>query len=103
MVKIEDLIHYDDDVVIEYGIEGMHFLKFACIGQKDKDDLGGFLEDTLHRILDAGGSEDDVMQIMGARIPEDEEERREMEEGYGCYDIDLSYVLPGSIFLLNNT
>ena len=52
---------------------------------------------TLHRILEAGGTEKDVYRIMGAKIPTDEE-RAELEE---FVDIDLEYVLPGLIDMWN--
>lgn len=95
-LTIENLILYDDDVIFHYGIDGMHFKTFSCIGTKGKDDVAGFLEETLHRILDAGGSQEDVARIMGLYIL-NEEERKECEESYGYTDIDLGYVLPGSI------
>ena len=81
-LTIENLILYDDDVIFHYGIDGMHFKTFSCIGTKGKDDVAGFLEETLHRILDAGGSQEDVARIMGLYIL-NEEERKECEESYG--------------------
>ena len=53
---------------------------------------------TLHRILEAGGTEDDVKIIMGAEIPT-ENELNELEEFNEFSHIDLGYVLPGMIDL----
>ena len=35
--------------------------------------------------------------ILSVIVHLNEEERKECEESYGCTDIDLGYVLPGSI------
>ena len=60
------------------------------------DDITGALEDTLHRILDNGGTKDDVCKIMGAIIPS-ESEMKELEEFNEYISIDLGYVIPGLI------
>ena len=53
---------------------------------------------TLHRILEAGGTENDVKRIMGAEIPT-EDELKGLEEFDEFSWIDLGYVLPGLIDL----
>ena len=67
-----------------------------CITEKGSTDCSGALEMTLHRILEAGGTENDVYRIMGAKIPTDEE-LKDLEEFDEFVWIDLGYVLPGLI------
>ena len=57
-------------------------------------DLGGAIEETLHRILDASGDDDDVYYWLGA-VPEELVADKEDEES--VHYIDLGYVLPGQI------
>lgn len=62
-------------------------------GDADLDDVAGVLEETLHRILDAGGTPEDVYRVMGL-VKEDEldEDTRE----YGEYvSVDLGYCTCG--------
>ena len=47
-----------------------------------------------------GGTESDVREIMGAKIPNDEEAQE--LNAYGEYsDIDLGYVLPGLLMFFH--
>jgi len=59
-------------------------------------DIAGAIEETLHRILKAGGTEYDVRNILDAIIP-DEETMKELEEYDEYVSIDLGYVIPGLI------
>ena len=94
MIELRDLLE-EDEIIVEFHM-CHEYLTRNAIMQKGNTDISGSLEDTLHRILEAGGSENDVLRIMGAKIPT-EEERKELEE-FGEYtEIDLGYVLPGLI------
>ena len=86
----------DDEEILHYAFTG-HYTWRCCIITKGSDDIAGALEDTLHRILDNGGTKDDVCQIMGAIIPS-ESEMKELEESEEYVSIDLGYVIPGLIF-----
>lgn len=50
----------------------------------------------MHRILEAGGTEEDVKRIMGAEIPTNEK-IKDLEEYNEYIYIDLGYILPGLI------
>lgn len=95
----------EDEVLAAYTLSSCHTV-FYCIVQQNSTDIGNALEDTLHRILEMGGNEKDVQEIMGAIIPEIPEEMvteeavdQWMEEQYpdGYVNIDLGYILPGSM------
>lgn len=95
MIELENLLE-DGEVIVRYHLHNEYWSR-NCIIEKGSDDISGALEMTLHRILEAGGTEKDVYRIMGAKIPTDEE-RAELEE---FVDIDLEYVLPGLIDMWN--
>ena len=67
-----------------------------AITEKGNADISRALEETLYRILQNEGTDDDVYRIMGAKIPT-REERKELEEFDEYTGIDLGYVLPGLI------
>lgn len=96
MIELKDLLE-ENEVIVEFHICNEYWSRNA-ITVKGRDDISGALEMTLHRILEAGGSENDVMRIMGAKIPT-EEELKELEEYDEFSWIDLGYVLPGLIDL----
>lgn len=95
MIELENLLE-DGEVIVRYHLHNEYWSR-NCIIEKGSDDISSALEMTLHRILEAGGTEKDVYRIMGAKIPTDEE-RAELEE---FVDIDLEYVLPGLIDMWN--
>lgn len=103
-IHLSDMLD-EDEVVVDYTIPSC-YVAYHCIMPRTGTDLGGALEDTLHRILDVGGDEEDVRKIMGAVIPEIPEEAGEgdvvgewLEETYpdGYIDLDLGYLIPGCI------
>ena len=96
MIELKDLLE-EEEVIIEYHLHNEYWSR-NCIAEKGNTDCSGALEMTLHRILEAGGTEDDVKRIMGAEIPT-EDELRELEEFDEFSWIDLGYVLPGLIDL----
>lgn len=91
---LKDLVS-DGEVLAEYVISGS-YIPYHCIIERGSTDIASALEDTLHRILDAGGSKEDIYEILGAKIP-NEEERRELQEFDEFIVIDLGYVIPGLI------
>ena len=96
MIELRDLLE-EDEVIVEFHMCHEYWTRNAII-QKGSTDISGALEMTLHRILENGGTEDDVKQIIGAEIPT-ETELKELEEFDEFIWIDLGYVLPGLIDL----
>ena len=94
MIELKDLLE-EDEAIVEFHMCHEYWTRNA-ITQKGSTDILGALEMTLHRILEACGSENDVQTIIGAKIPI-EEERKELEEFDEYIEIDLGYVLPGLI------
>ena len=94
MIELKDLLE-EGEVIVEYHLHNEYWSR-NCITEKGSTDCSGALEMTLHRILEAGGTETDVYRIMGAKIPTDEE-LKELEEFDEFVWIDLGYVLPGLI------
>lgn len=100
-MKLENLLD-ENEAIAEYGFSGDYNTYNAIIPQNANSglDVSAALEDTLHRILDVGGTESDVREIMGAKIPNDEEAQE--LNAYGEYsDIDLGYVLPGLLMFFH--
>ena len=80
MIELKDLLE-EGEVIVEYHLHNEYWSR-NCITEKGNTDISGALEETLHRILEAGGTEDDVKRIMGAEIPT-EDELKELEDmGY---------------------
>ena len=96
MIELKDLLE-EGEVIVEYHLHNEYWSRNA-ITVKGSDDISGALEMTLHRILESGGTENDVRRIMGAEIPT-EDELKEIEEFDEFSWIDLGYVLPGLIDL----
>ena len=96
MINLKDLLP-DEEVIAEFHLHNEYILR-NCITRRGNTDISAALEMTLHRILEAGGTEDDVKIIMGAEIPT-ENELNELEEFNEFSHIDLGYVLPGMIDL----
>lgn len=86
---------FEDETLASYTLTGVYH-EFHCFTAKNGTDIAGAIEDTLHRLLDAGCSKEDICFHMGAVIPS-EEEQRELEEYDEYINIDLNYVLPGLI------
>ena len=94
MIELKDLLE-EGEVIVEYHLCNEYWSR-NCITEKGSTDCSGALEMTLHRILEAGGTENDVYRIMGAKIPT-EEELKDLEEFNEFVWIDLGYVLHGLI------
>lgn len=94
MLELKDLLA-EDERVIRFHLHNECIARNA-ITTEGNTDISGALEETLHRILEANGTEEDVYRIMGAKIPT-EDELKELEEFEEFSWIDLGYVLPGLI------
>ena len=86
----------EGETVYAFYLEGMYWGAFRFVGPSDVSldhmDIGGAIEDTLHRMLDEHMSEDAIRYHLGA-VREDSEDGVDWEENGGHY-IDLGYVLP---------
>lgn len=96
MIELKDLLE-ENETLVAFHLCNEYWSRNA-ITVKGNDDISGALEMTLHRILESGGTENDVKRIMGAEIPT-EDELKELEEFDEFSWIDLGYVLPGLIDL----
>lgn len=77
MIELKDLLE-ENETLVTFHLCNEYWSRNA-ITVKGNDDISGALEMTLHRILEAGGTENDVKRIMGAEIPT-EDELKELEE-----------------------
>ena len=94
MIELKELLE-ENETLVTFHLCNEYWSRNA-ITIKGSDDISGTLEMTLHRILEAGGTEEDAYRIMGAKIPT-EDEWKELEEFNEYVNIDLGYVLPGLI------
>lgn len=103
MIELQELLQ-DQDIIATYHITTDGWCSRNAIINKNSTDIAGALEDTLHRLLEAGGTEEDVKRIMGAEILSENEKRKLEEfEEFGEYTyIDLDYILPGLIDTWSN-
>ena len=103
-IYLSDMLE-EDEVLVDYTVSGC-YATYHCIMTRNGTDLGKALEDTLHRILDLDGDEEDVQRLMGAVIPEIPKDEGEKDAGKswmkelypdGFIDLDLGYIIPGII------
>ena len=87
-VEILQSMLLPDETISTYVIAN-EYHKYYCISQKDKTDLGGFLEDTLHRLLDFQYDEEDIHNITGMVITDNP--KIPIDLNYGIIDDILYY------------
>ena len=95
-MKLNECLNDDERVVKFFTTKSPVFNTGAILSEmivpKDVDisrlDLGACLENTLHRLLDNGAMDDEIEEITGMVLADDDE-----EDTY----IDLGYVLPGHL------
>lgn len=93
MLELKKLLS-EDEAIIRYHLCNECIWRY-CIATKGSDDIALALEDTLHRLIDAGL---DVYSIMGAYVASNDE-LKELEEFNEFIYIDLGYILPNLIDL----
>lgn len=105
MIKVEELLK-EDEILAYFCTTDDYYNHYNCIINKDADinrlDISAALEETLHRILENGGTKDDVKFIMNAFIPT-EEELEELEATESCIHIDLGYIIGGQMVYFNTS
>ena len=93
-MKLVNLLN-TNEIIAKYHLHNEYCVREAIM-VKGRTDISSCLEETLHRILENGGTEEDVYKIMGAYIPS-ESELQELDEFGEYLNIDLGYILPGLI------
>ncbi len=87
----------DDERVCQFHIAGEYVTREFIAPNNDiyQMDIAAALEETLHRLLD-NNMTDDVLEILGAIIPNDNDEQGDND----CTEfvsLDLGYIIPGQI------
>lgn len=88
-ILLDDLIG-EDETIEGYVTSSDYYSYNYCIAMESRDDLGNEIEDTLHRLIDAGADEECVRQWLGLCKHDDSDEE-------AFIDIDLGYILPGNL------
>ena len=95
-INLKDLLNQDDRIAI-FNLDTHVFntgaVDWHCIipdDYKDGDDISGCLEETLYRILESGGTDEDVYRIMAA-------EKVNYDEDMDIIYIDLGYGIKGNL------
>ena len=97
MINLETLVNFNEETIAEYAVTCDTYNKYHCIVSYGCDDISSALEDTLHRIIDAGGDEEDIKRIMCAeKLNPDNEDAEEMED---FISIDLGYYIYGQMLV----
>ena len=93
-ITLEDILG-EDEKVASLVLEGFYYpVHFICDKNADeRSDLGGYIEYTLHRLIEEGADESDIYRIMGAEKCEDCNDE-------SLISIDLGYYIP-SILSVN--
>lgn len=92
-LDIEEFLDFSyGDRLAEYVSTADPYRPCHFIIGEGSDDVSAALEETLTRILEAGGTEDDVRRIMGAEVPEMyEDEYISIDRGY-CICGQITYL-----------
>lgn len=97
MINLENLVNFNEETIAEYAVTCDAFNKYHCIVPYGCDDISSALEDTLHRLIDAGGDEEDIKRIMCAEMLDpDNEDQEELED---FISMDLSYYICGQMMM----
>lgn len=96
----------DDEHVREFYFPEDPYFKFSFImpggttEDDDRADIAGAIEETLHRLLDAGADSDKIKEQLGM-FYSDGEDFEGLEEYPDAHFVDLGYFLPYAIQLLS--
>lgn len=97
MIDLESLVNFSEETIAEYAVTCDTYNKYHCIIPYGCDDISSALEDTLHRLIDAGGDEEDLKRIMCAeKLDPDKEDPVELEN---FISIDLGYYICGQMMM----
>ena len=97
MFELERLVDFTQETLAEYTITSDLYRKYHCIVLLGSSDISGALEDTLHFLIEAGASNEDIRDVMGAEVMDlngmNEEEREEYTS------IDLGFSIRGQLMM----
>ena len=97
MINLETLVDFNEETIAEFAVTCDTYNKYHCIVPYGCDDVSSALEETLHRIIDAGGDTEDLKQIMCAEeLYPDNEDPEELED---FISIDLGYYIYGQMLM----
>ena len=97
MINLETLVDFNEETIAEYAVTCDTYNKYHCIIPYGCDDVSSALEETLHRIIDAGGDTEDLKRIMCAEeLDPDNEDPEELED---FISIDLGYYICGQMMI----
>ena len=90
MIELKDLLE-ENETIVTFHLCNEYWSR-NTITVKGSDDISGALEMTLHRILEAGGTEDDVKRIMGAEIPTEDELKEALSNLETATELDPKFI-----------
>lgn len=90
MRDIRELLE-EDDVLFRFTTTQNYYGYLYVIGESNSDDISCQLEETLHRMIDADWSDEDIASTLGAHKVDSIEDYD--EDDFIC--IDLDYVIDG--------
>lgn len=100
-MTLENLLENGEDVAV-FGCANSYF-EYKCIIPSDKDikylDISACLEDTLHRLVDAGASDEEISAILNAEKEEIIDKDFNPEDEW--ISLDLGYYIPSGILFIN--
>ncbi|MCR5761857.1 MAG: hypothetical protein K6G00_00565 [Treponema sp.] len=88
---IDELVHEDEELVKFY-LDISPYTPYYFIRRKGSTDIAGNIEETLHKLIEAGFSDEKIEATLGAKKIE------EIDEDNSIY-IDLDYVIPNGIIM----
>lgn len=94
---LSGIMDREDETLVAFTHTGNVYTPYHFIMRKgplERADIAGSIEDTLHRLLDNGNSDEDIQYILGA-VRDDNSGEEDEEKTV----IDLGYAIPG--LLLN--
>lgn len=82
----------NDEQINKFIMSSDYYKEHFCISTPEQTDVLSAIEDTLHRMIEADWSDDDIAYVLDAHkiVLEEEEE-------YNITPIDLGYVLIGDV------
>ena len=97
MIDLESLVNFSEETIAEFAVTCDTHNKYHCIIPYGCDDISSALEGTLHRLIDAGGDEEDIKRTMFAeKFDPDTEDPEKLED---VISIDLGYYICGQMMM----
>lgn len=102
-MELTELMDCETETVAEFATTADTYNTYHMIIQKGSSDIMGALEDTLHRLIDAGAGAEEIHTIMDAEQI-DREALKEMDEAMeGYIELDLGYTIPGEMIYFHES